>query len=83
MAKARKQAKSKARRQVWFRKVRGSYLPVSSEGWLMHTLLVFSVIAVLIIATGDERDFQTVAITTVLQLLGVGVLFSYIASRQS
>lgn len=81
MAKSKKQAKAK--KHVWFRKVRGSYLPVSSEGWLMHTLLVFSIIAVLIIATGDERDFQTVAVTTVLQLLGVGVLFSYIASRQS
>lgn len=81
MVKSKKSPKLK--KGAWFYKVRGSYMPASAEGWLAHTLLLFCSVAVLIIATYDERELLAVLSSAGIQLIGVGALFTWVASRHS
>jgi|GEM_PF-3688462 len=73
----------KPRKGAWYVKVRGSYLPCSLNGWLMHLLLLLAVVGVFVQALGDGRSLSTVFTTTALELFGLGAIFTIIARKKS
>ncbi len=73
----------KLKKGKWFYKIRGSYLPATPEGWLLHSLLLLSGICVMMLATEDSRPLVTVLATTVLQLVGLGALFTWLAAKKA
>ncbi|MDB5182662.1 MAG: hypothetical protein JWO47_446 [Candidatus Saccharibacteria bacterium] len=73
----------KLKKGAWFVPVRGSYLPMTVQGWLMHLLLLTSSVAVIAGAYSDKRDMGTVFISMLLELIGLGAVFTYLASKKA
>ena len=73
----------KLKKGAWYVSVRGSYLPMTVQGWLMHLLLFTSTLAVIGDAYNDKRSFSTVVISLLLELVGLGTIFTYLASKKS
>jgi len=78
-----KQKKPKLRKGAWFYKVRGSYLPATWQGWLMHLLLLMCGLAVLVIAANDGRNWFVAGTTAVLMLIGVGAIFTWLDAKKA
>ena len=78
-----KKKSSKSKSGVWFKKVRGSYLPASPMGVLMHGILFLA--SLLVIATSMNSDLPIITITAtlLLQLIGLGAIFTWIASQKA
>lgn len=79
----KKKTASKVKRGVWYRRVRGSYLPASPEGTLLQLVLLLVALFVVIAAVYDTRDVLTVGVSALLQLVGLGALFTWIAQQKS
>jgi len=73
----------KLKKGAWFVPVRGSYLPMTPQAWLLHLLLSSSSIAVIAEAFKDKRSATTVVISLILELIGLGAVFTYIASKKA
>jgi heme/copper-type cytochrome/quinol oxidase subunit 3 len=73
----------KLKKGAWFVRVRGSYLPMTVHGWIMHVLLLTSSVAVIASAYADKRDLTTVIISMFLELIGLGAIFTYLASKKA
>lgn len=74
---------NKYHQKVWFRRTRGSYLPVSAEGWL--TYVPFLVYLIFALAAGiNETDSMAVAILFIVpNWVAVTVVMTYIAAHKS
>ncbi len=68
---------------AWFVPVRGSYLPMTTQGWLLHLLLLIGTVIIIIGAYSDKRDAATVIVAMILELIGLGTVFTYIASKKA
>lgn len=75
--------KRKAKRGAWYVKVRGSYLPANWQGVLMQLVLLGLGIGLLLQAYDDTRPLAIVIITFVLEIIGLGALFTWIAKNKS
>jgi hypothetical protein len=73
----------KLKKGAWFVPVRGSYLPMTTQGWCMHALLLIGSVAVIAGAFSDKRDIVTVVLSMFLELIGLGTVFTYIASKKA
>ena len=73
----------KLKKGAWFVKVRGSYLPMTPQGWLMHTLLLISATFIIYSMYFDNRPVVVAGITMALELIGLGTVFTYVASKKS
>jgi hypothetical protein len=73
----------KLRKGAWFVKVRGSYLPMTGQAWLLHLALLLASVAVIVLSFQDKRSILTASIAMVLELIGVGAIFTYIASKKA
>ena len=73
----------KLKKGAWFVPVRGSYLPMTTQGWLLHVLLLLGSLAIIAGAYSDKRDAPTVIIAMLLELIGLGTVFTYIASKKA
>lgn len=81
--KRKTSAVPKLKKGMWFVAVRGSYVPMTPQAWLLHALLVSLVVAVMISTYDDTRSLPVVAVTMVLELIGLGAIFTHIASKKS
>jgi hypothetical protein len=79
----KKQKLPKLKKGAWFVRVRGSYLPMTPQAWLLHALLIASVVSVIYASYYDQRGLAVVVTSTILQLLGLGAIFTYIASKHA
>ena len=73
----------KLKKGAWFVRVRGSYLPMTPQGWMLHFLLLTCSIAISATAYSNKRDLVTVVSTMLLELIGLGTIFTYIASKKA
>jgi hypothetical protein len=74
----------KLKKGAWFVKVRGSYLPMTPQGWLMHALLVgCAVVAIYMTYYYDDRALVVVLPALILQLVGIGAIFTWVASKKA
>ncbi len=71
------------KRGAWFVPVRGSYLPMTTQGWLLHLLLLLGALAIIAGSYNDKRDSVTVVISMLLELTGLGTVFTYIAAKKA
>lgn len=79
MAKKSQRTKNGA----WFVKVRGSYLAKSPMGVLLQAVLLLAGLLVIAMTLDDGRPVLSAGISMVLQLIGLGAIFSWIASKKS
>lgn len=80
---AKRKSTPKLRNGAWFYKKRGSYLPATPEAWLLQAVLLVLALFIVSAAIEDTRSLLTVSATTLLQFIGLGALFSWIASNKS
>ena len=81
--KLSKQKLPKLKKGAWFVRVRGSYLPRTWQGWLMHILLVMAAIATFITIDDADGNIMRIVISGIVYLYAIGSFFTYIASRKS
>lgn len=82
MAKS-KFKKRNVKKGAWFVKIRGSYLPVSKQGWL--TYIPFTAYLIFSMVFGyKETDSLTMATLIIVpNWLGTSAVMTYIAERKS
>ncbi len=73
----------KLKKGKWFVRTRGSYLPMTPQAWLLHTLLFFGALLIILQAFEDNRILLVASVSMVLELIGLGAVFSYIASKKT
>ena len=73
----------KLKKGAWFVSVRGSYLPMTAQAWLLHLMLLGLSVAVIVEAFHDKRSLIVVSVSMLLELIGLGAIFTYIASKKS
>ena len=70
-------------RKVWFKKVRGSYLPVSCQGWLIYVPFVGTLLCGSIVVSNSTQRISIYGMSDTLALvvvafLEIAVLFTVI-----
>lgn len=79
-----KKKSSKVKNGAWFVKVRGSYLPATPQGWLVHACLMACAATVIYASYyQDNRMMLLVLSSAALQLIGLGAVFTWIASKKA
>jgi hypothetical protein len=73
--------KTKSRKQAWFKKVRGSYLPNSKEGLVIYFAYLVYLVAVPVVWYGQGHDLWRLLTTVVPLTVGAAVLTQFIASK--
>lgn len=67
----------------WFRKVRGSYLPCSWQGWLTYVPFTIFLLTVLFAAVRSEHSASDVFYAIFPQWVAAAVVMSWFASQKS
>lgn len=73
----------KLKEDVWFRRVRGSYLPCSKKGWITYAA---AIVYILLPFWPDIMGHQTmvyVMTSFVTRLVLAGLVLTYIAKKKS
>ena len=73
----------KLKKGAWFVKVRHSYLPMTLQAWLLHGMLIVGATVIIYSAYNDRRSLPVMIVTMLLQLIGLGTIFTYIASKKA
>lgn len=73
----------KLKKGAWFVPVRGSYLPMTPQGWIMHFFLLIGAVAIIADAYYDTRSVPVIIISMLLELVGLGSVFTYLAAKKS
>jgi hypothetical protein len=74
---------AKVKKGVWFVKVRGSYLACSPIGVLLQAILLLAGMLVIAMTLDDARSALAAGVSMTLQLIGLGAIFTWIASIKS
>jgi hypothetical protein len=74
---------AKNTQQVWFTKVRGSYLPCSWQGWLLYVPYVAFLLLTLYEATQGGRTSLGMAYFLFPQYISAVVVMNWLAERFS
>jgi len=89
MAKRKTQKTQKSRKPregAWFVKVRGSYLPASTIGWLLYLPLVVAGILMLVGLSMDIDHGAAIGLTLAefgLGLVFLGLVYTWVAEQKS
>jgi hypothetical protein len=75
--------KIKIRKGAWFVRLRGSYLPVSWQGWLTYIPFVAYLAFSLIVAWRYSGNNLKIVILTVPNWVAAAVVMTWIAKRKS
>lgn len=67
----------------WFIAVRGSYLPVRWQGWLLHLAFILYVTASAVIIAQHNSSIPFIAVQVFAQLIAAAVIETWIAARSS
>lgn len=73
----------KLKKGAWFVKTRGSYLPMTPQAWFMHSMLLIGSVAIIYSTYSDTRAMWIVAVSMILELVGLGAFFTLVASKKS
>ena len=73
----------KLKKGKWFVRTRGSYLPMTPQAWLLHAFLFAGALIVIMLAFEDERNLWVASVSMVLELIGLGAIFSFVASKKT
>ena len=73
----------KKHKNVWFRKVRGSYLPSSWQGMVLYLWYVAYIVAVPVAWYAGDHSLWRLLSAVVPLLIGSAVLMQYIASKHA
>jgi len=71
------------KKQPWFKKVRGSYLPCSWQGALTYVPFVAFLVTVLVAALRTQHSASDVFYMIFPQWVAAAVVMTWIASRKS
>lgn len=74
---------TKARKDVWFVKKRGSYLPCSWQGWLTYIPFVAYLITSLLVVRHQFSSVITDIYYTLPQWVMAAVILTWVAQRKS
>ena len=70
-------------KQIWFKKVRGSYLPCSWQGWLLYIPFAAFLISVILIGFGNRYTVWEFLYAIFPYFVCAGVVMHWVASRFS
>lgn len=76
-------ATKKKKKEIWFRKTRGSYLPCKGQGWALYA---FTIAYVFIPVVPNIMSNQTVIYVItgfIIRLFLAGIVLTYIAKKKS
>lgn len=74
---------AKKKQNAWFIKVRGSYLPHSSAGWLTYIPFVGFLVASLVITVNNVASLPLAVLLVFPQWVAAAVVMTWIAARRS
>ncbi len=75
--------KLKHKKGAWFKKIRGSYLPVSTNGWLTYIPFVAYLVFAYIAGIKDTSNASKAVLFIVPNWVAAAVVLTFIASRKS
>lgn len=75
--------KAKAKKQAWFKKIRGSYLPASQEGFCIYMTYLLYLVAVPTVWYNQGHDLWKLLTTVIPLCVGAALLTQFIASRNA
>lgn len=75
--------KRKSTSKKWFRKVRGSYLPSSWQGWLLYVLYAAYVIGVVLYASLNQWSLGTSLFVIMPNWVAALAVMTWVAERTS
>jgi len=75
--------KSKSKKLAWFRKVRGSYLPLSWQGLAIYFVYVSYVIALPVIWYQDGHRLRELLFSIIPLMVAAALLTQYVASKST
>lgn len=82
-SKKLKTRKKSAKKQAWFERKRGSYLPISVKGWLTYIPYIAYLDFTLVVVWRDISTFSLAALFIVPNWVAATVLLSWVAARKS
>ena len=71
------------RKQKWFVKVRGSYLPSSWQGWLTYIPYLAYVLGVLVVALRSQTSFWNALFIVIPNWVAAFAIMQWVATRKS
>jgi len=71
------------KKQKWFTKVRGSYIPCSWQGWMLYIPFITYLIAVLVYATNNSHTAINALLIMFPQFVCSAIVMTWIASQKS
>jgi len=83
MLMSKKRKLPKARKGAWFAPLRGSYIPVSWQGWFLYVPFVLYIILVFFIVFRDNQPLTTHLIVLVPYLVSGLIVMTWIARQKS
>lgn len=73
----------KTKKRVWYRKVRGSYLPVNMIGWLTYVPFIMYLIFSAVVSVVESSSMLLAIMIIVPNWMAAGLILTYIATRKS
>ena len=83
MAHKAKRKLQKNKPEVWFVPVRGSYLPISRQGWLMYLPFIGYLILTLVAGVRYSSSTAIAVSIIILSWLAAGLVMTYVAAKKS
>jgi len=75
--------KNKKRPKPWFKKIRGSYLPCSWQGWLCYIPFVGYLMFTMVVAFGAEQPLTAILYGVFPGWVAAAVAMTWLASVKS
>lgn len=74
---------ARRKKQAWFIRIRGSYLPCSKQGWLSYVPFVAYLLLAVIIAGYAAQSLALSLYMVIPQWVAAAVVMSWIADKKS
>jgi hypothetical protein len=71
------------KKSKWFKKIRGSYIPCSTAGWVTYIPFVAYLLAVPYIAVVNTDNLLIAGLLTIPNWVAATVVMTYIATQKS
>ncbi|MBP9738238.1 hypothetical protein KBD20_00975 [Candidatus Saccharibacteria bacterium] len=71
------------KKHKWFKKVRGSYLPCSWQGWALYVPFVLFLVTVLFVALRGQESVTDALLVILPQFVAATVVMTWAAQRKS
>ncbi len=75
--------KNKLKKGIWFKRVRGSYLPVSWQGWLTYIPFVAYLLFSFTVGCRDTQSYTLAALFIAPNWIAALVVMTWVAGRKS